>query len=89
MEHAWCLTISLSGDQTIERDHTMHAEKVSHKILENACAWMHVARRKALTASVLAAIKERRLSVTGLGRAMSSKNRAREQLFLILDNFVL
>jgi len=51
----------------------MHAEKVLHKILENACAWMHAARRKALTVNVLAAIKERRVSVTGLGRAISSE----------------
>lgn len=51
----------------------MHAEQVSHKILENACAWMHATRRKALRANVLAAIKERRLSVTGLGRAISSE----------------
>jgi hypothetical protein len=25
----------------------MHAEKVSHKILDNACSWMHAARRNA------------------------------------------
>jgi len=50
----------------------MHALKVSHKILNNACSWMHSARRDALTAVVLAAIEERRLSVTGLGRAIDS-----------------
>ena len=50
----------------------MHARKVSHKILENACAWMHAARRKVLMEGVLAAIDERRLSVTGLGRAIDS-----------------
>lgn len=50
----------------------MHALKVSHKIINNACAWMHSTRRDALTAVVLAAIEERRLSVTGLGRAIDS-----------------
>jgi hypothetical protein len=53
----------------------MHAEKVSHKILKNTCAWMHTTRRKALEENVLAAIRERRLSVTGLGRAINSEAR--------------
>ncbi|MCW8992136.1 MAG: transposase, partial [Gammaproteobacteria bacterium] len=51
----------------------MHAQKVSHKILNNACLWMHAARRNALAVTVLAAIDERRLSVTGLGRAIDSE----------------
>ena len=50
----------------------MHAKKVSHKILNKACPWMHAARRNALAVTVLAAIDERRLSVTGLGRAIDS-----------------
>jgi hypothetical protein len=50
----------------------MHAQKVSHKILNNACSWMHAARRNSLRVNVLAAIDERRLSVTGLGRAIDS-----------------
>ena len=53
----------------------MHAQKVSHKILNNACPWMHAARRNALAVTVLAAIDERRLSVTGLGRAIDSDAR--------------
>lgn len=53
----------------------MHAEKVSHKILDNACAWMHAARRKALQVNVLSAIESRRLSVTGLGRGIDSDAR--------------
>jgi len=53
----------------------MHAKKVSHKIINNACAWMHQTRRNALTEVVLAAISERRLSVTGLGRALDSDAR--------------
>lgn len=53
----------------------MHARKVSHKILDNAYAWMHTARRNALAITVLAAIDERRLSVTGLGRAIDSDAR--------------
>lgn len=50
----------------------MHARKVSHKIIDNACAWMHAARRKVLAEAVLAAVKERRLTVTSLGRALES-----------------
>lgn len=53
----------------------MHAEKVSHKILDNACAWMHAARRQALQVNVLSAIQSRRLSVTGLGRGIDSDAR--------------
>jgi len=53
----------------------MHAQKVSHKILNNACPWMHQNRRTALAEIVLAAISERRLSVTGLGRAIDSDAR--------------
>ena len=50
----------------------MHAKKVSHKIIDNACSWMHAARRNALAEAVLAAVKERRLTVTSLGRALDS-----------------
>lgn len=50
----------------------MHAQKVSHKILDNACGWMHAARRNALKVNVLAAIAGRRLCVTGLGRMIES-----------------
>lgn len=53
----------------------MHAEKVSHKILFNTCAWMHTTRLVALNAAVLAAINDKRLSVTGLGRAIQSDAR--------------
>ena len=53
----------------------MHAEKVSHKILDNACAWMHAARRNALHVNVLSAIESRRLTVTGLGRGIDSEAR--------------
>lgn len=50
----------------------MHAEKVSHKILFDACNWVHTSRLNALRTVVVAAIAERRLSVTGLGRAIMS-----------------
>ena len=50
----------------------MHAKKVSDKLLANICAWMHAARRNVLSVAVLAAIKSRRLSVTGLERAIDS-----------------
>lgn len=51
----------------------MHAIKVSHKILDKACPSMHSARRHALATVVCAAINGRRLSVTGLGRAIDSE----------------
>lgn len=50
----------------------MHAKQVCHKIINNALDWMHTLRRASLNACVLAAINERRLSVTGLGRAIES-----------------
>lgn len=50
----------------------MHAQKVLHKLLDKSCSWMHTARRNVLQVTVLAAIDERRLSVTGLGRAIDS-----------------
>lgn len=50
----------------------MHVHKVLHKSLDNTCSSMHSARRHALKVTVLAAIDERRLSVTGLGRAIDS-----------------
>lgn len=50
----------------------MHAQQVCHKIMNNALDWMHALRRDALNACLLAAIDERRLSVTGLGRAIDS-----------------
>lgn len=40
--------------------------------MNKACSWMHAARRNSLLVNVLAAIDERRLSVTGLGRAIDS-----------------
>jgi hypothetical protein len=40
----------------------MHAEKVLHKVITNVCAWMHAARRNALSDTVLAAVDGRRLS---------------------------
>ena len=59
----------------------MHAQKASHKILNNACPWMHAARRNSLLVNVLAAIEERRLSVTGLGQAIDSNAREKHFLF--------
>ena len=53
----------------------MHAEKLSHKVLDGACAWMHASRRNALKVNVLSAVGGRRLSVTGLGRAIESNAR--------------
>ena len=53
-------------------NHTMHAHEVSHESLHNACFWMHAARRNVLEVAILAAIDERRLSVTGMGRAIGS-----------------
>jgi Transposase DDE domain len=50
----------------------MYAQQVCHKILDNACAWMHARRRQALACCVEAAMNGQRLTVTGLGRAMTS-----------------
>ena len=50
----------------------MHARKVSHKILSSSLPWIHKTRLVALEACVLAATEGRRLSVTGLGRSISS-----------------
>lgn len=51
----------------------MHAKQVCHKIMNKALDWMHTLRRGSLNACVLAAIDGRRLSVTGLGRAIDSQ----------------
>lgn len=50
----------------------MHARKVSHKILSNTLSWMHKTRLAALEECVLSAIESKRLSVTGIGRALNS-----------------
>ena len=50
----------------------MHAKKVCHKIMNNACQWMHNLRREALNTCILSAIEGQRLTVTGLGRAIDS-----------------
>jgi hypothetical protein len=51
----------------------MHARKVSHKIIDNACSWMHAARRNVLAEAVLAAVKERRLTVELHGQPPQKK----------------
>lgn len=50
----------------------MHARKVSHKILFSALPWIHKTRLGALEECLLAAIDSRRLSVTGIGRAIDA-----------------
>lgn len=50
----------------------MHARKVSHKILFNTLPWIHKYRLIALEECLLAAIDGRRLSVTGIGRSITS-----------------
>ncbi len=50
----------------------MHAQRVCHKIMNNALGWMHALRREALTTCILAVIKGQRLTVTGMGRAIHS-----------------
>ena len=50
----------------------MQAQQVLHKILMNTCANMHKMRRDALQTNVLAALTGRRLTVTDLGRSISS-----------------
>lgn len=50
----------------------MHATKVCHKIMDDAFSWMHKIRLNSVKANVLAAIHEKRSSVTDLGRAIES-----------------
>jgi len=51
----------------------MHATQVCHKLMNDSLCWMHDLRRDSLNASILAAIHEKRSSVTGLGRAIKSE----------------
>jgi hypothetical protein len=57
---------------TTPNNENMHAKKVSHKIIDNACTWMQAARRNVLAEAVLAAVTDRRLTVTSPGRALDS-----------------
>jgi len=50
----------------------MHATQVCHKVINDALSWMHKLRLKSLNASILAAIHEKRSTVTGIGRAIES-----------------
>jgi len=50
----------------------MQAQQVLHKILMNTCSNMHKMRRDALQTNVLAALTGRSLTVTDLGRSISS-----------------
>jgi len=50
----------------------MHATQVCHKIMDDALNWMHDLRLNSLKANILAAIHEKRSTVTGLGRAIES-----------------
>jgi hypothetical protein len=63
--------ISFGHHNTIEST-TMHARKVSHKILFNTLPWIHGARVNALHECLLATIDSQRLSVTGIGRSINS-----------------
>lgn len=51
----------------------MQAQQVLHTIMKNTCANMHKTRRSALEATVLAALTGRRLTVTDLGRSITSQ----------------
>jgi len=50
----------------------MHSTKVCHKIMNDAFSWMHKLRLNLVKANVLAAIHEKRRSVTDLGRVIES-----------------
>lgn len=50
----------------------MQAQQVLHKIMMNSCPDMHKTRRSALEATVLSALTGQRLTVTDLGRSISS-----------------
>lgn len=51
----------------------MQAQQVLHKLIINTCTTMHKIRRQALEANVLAALTGRRLTVTDLGRSITSQ----------------
>jgi len=51
----------------------MHASKVCHKIMNDAFPWMHELRLNSVKASVIAAIHDKRSTVTGIGRAIESE----------------
>ncbi len=51
----------------------MHASEVCHKVMNDAFSWMHKLRLNTVKVNVLAAIHEKRSSVTGIGRAIESK----------------
>ena len=50
----------------------MQAKRVLHKLLDRTCPDMHLKRREALNVNVKAALAGQSLTVTHLGRAISS-----------------
>ena len=53
----------------------MQAKTVLHRLLKGVCEGMHAVRREALATAVQAAMQGRRMTVTGLGRAIESQAR--------------
>ena len=48
----------------------MQVQSIVHQLLQVVCADMHRVRRASLAASVLGALRSRRLTVTAIGRAL-------------------
>lgn len=58
----------------------MQAKQVLHKIMMNTCPDMHKTRRSALEANVLSALTGQRLTVTDLGRSITSSTTQKHRI---------
>jgi hypothetical protein len=58
----------------------MHAQQVSHKILQDTLPKMHKKRFQALVACVNAALESKTLTVTGIGRSIDNDSREKHRI---------
>ena len=58
----------------------MHALRLLHRIIRQACPQVHAVRLKALMASVGALLVGRQMSLSGLGRALESDARVKHNI---------
>jgi hypothetical protein len=56
-----------------EGDHTMHALRIVQQLIRSCCPHIHAARLAAIIATIGAAVRCRRLTLTELGRALISR----------------
>src|SRR5262245_24804269 len=64
---------SLSRLATFEGDRTMHALRIVQQLIRSCCPHIHAARLAVVIATVGAAVRCRRLTLTELGRALISR----------------